>query len=215
MILAAFPPLTYVAAGLALVYFFGYCYRAVSWPKTIIKTLSVALLAVVALQVSASLLLVTALVLCAIGDWLLSREDPRSFLAGIGAFALGHVAYITLFLGHNNADIGLIIATPQVFLVFAMIGLAIVMALVLLPRAGDLRSAVLAYIPIIVGMGIAALGLPVQGVLIGAMLFVLSDTVLAFEMFILAENAPTRRFTPFVVWLTYWGAQAFLFLSLI
>ncbi len=215
MSLTALPPLVYLAAVLALIYLLGYCYRAVSWPKTIIKTLSVALLAVGAFQDGASLLLVAALALCAVGDWLLSREDARSFLAGVGAFALGHVAYITLFLGHVRADVGLIFAVPQLYLVFGMIALASVMALVLLPRAGDLRVAVLAYIPIIVGMGIAALGLPMPGLLVGAFLFVLSDTVLAFEMFVLAKNAAARRFTPFVVWLTYWGAQAFLFLSLI
>lgn len=218
MNLATLSPTIWLAVGLALIYLLGFCYRGVSWPKTIIKTASILLLALVAWQTSASMLLITALVFCALGDLLLSREDDRSFLAGVGAFAAGHLAYIALFLSHKLTQPEVILATPQIYLVSGLVLLSMVMAIVLLPRAGDLRIAVLAYIPIITGMGITALALPAVGPLAllfpGALLFVVSDFVLAMEMFVLPEGSPTRRVTPFVVWLTYWGAQFLLFTAL-
>ncbi len=211
--------LLWFAALLALVYLVFYCYRPASWPKTAIKTLSVLLLAVIAWQAGASGWLVAALMLCALGDFLLSREDEQSFLAGVGAFALGHVAYIILFLGTPAAQIGRLVAAPYVFITGLLVILAAVMARILLPRAGDLAGPVLAYIPIICGMGIAAVALPFGGqwgwVLFGALLFVLSDFVLAMEMFVLPKSAPMRRFTPFIIWLTYWGAQFSLFSSFV
>jgi uncharacterized membrane protein YhhN len=211
--------LLWFAAVLALIYLAVFCYRSVSWPKTGIKTLSVLLLAVIAWQTGASGWLIAALSLCALGDFLLSREDEQSFLAGVGAFALGHVAYIILFLGTPGADIGRLVAAPQAFITGALVIFAAVMARLLLPRAGGLAGPVLAYIPIICGMGIAAVALPFGGqwswVFPGALLFMLSDFVLAMEMFVLPKSVPMRRFTPFIIWLTYWGAQFSLFSSFV
>jgi len=219
MSIASLSPTVLVAGGLALIYLVGFCYRGVSWAKTVVKTSSILLLALVAWQMSSSIWLVSALALCALGDLLLSREDDRSFLAGVGAFAAGHLAYITLFLSHKLSDPAMIFTTPELYLVGVLIILCVVMAFVLLPRAGGLRVAVLAYIPIIAGMGIAALALPETGPLVlllpGALLFVVSDFVLAMEMFVLPQESPTRRVTPFVVWSTYWGAQFLLFSALI
>lgn len=214
MISAEMNPIIWMTAVLAAVYLLVFCYRGPSWAKSIVKTLSIAGLAVAAWLVAASPLLVIALTLCAMGDLLLSREDDHSFLAGVGAFALGHLAYITLFVTHSFAQPNLIVSVPEVYFLAALVLLCVIMAIVLLPRAGDLRVAVLAYIPIIAGMGIAALGLPLPGLLIGALLFVLSDFVLAMEMFVLSKTAPARRITPFVVWLTYWLAQFTLFTAL-
>ncbi|MBV1864295.1 MAG: lysoplasmalogenase [Rhodobacteraceae bacterium] len=207
--------LVFLAGVLALIYLLGFCYRSVSWPKTLVKTTSILLLALVAWQVSASNWLVLALGLCALGDLLLSRDDARSFLAGVGSFAAGHLAYITLFLSHDLAQPVMIVEPPQLYVAIALILLSVVLALVLMPRAGDLRSAILAYIPIITGMGIVALALPDVGLLLpGALLFVVSDLVLALEMFVFAAHSAARRFTPFVVWATYWAAQFLLFSAL-
>jgi hypothetical protein len=35
-----------------------------------------------------------------------------------------------------------------------------------------------------------------------------SDRVLAAETFVLAQDHPLRRITPYAVWPLYWGAQA-------
>ncbi|MFY2826151.1 lysoplasmalogenase family protein [Ruegeria sp. MALMAid1280] len=183
--------------------------------RSLLKTLSVALLAVIALLGAAPLLLVLALSLCALGDALLSRETDSTFMAGIGAFAAGHLAYIALFLTHPASDQALIFDRPVIF--WSLIILGIVAATLLAPRAGDLKIPVLAYIPIILGMGITVLALPETGALRwalpAALAFIASDLTLATEKFLLPEDHPALKITPYLVWPLYWGAQAGLLVA--
>ncbi|UWR79117.1 lysoplasmalogenase [Phaeobacter inhibens] len=202
------------AALLALLYL-GLTARPPSALRSLSKTLAVLLLAVAAWLGAGPLLLTLALGLCAVGDFCLSREGEGAFMAGVGAFAAGHLVYISLFLGQGDSDFARLIQLPQLVgvLVLAVAGLAMVRLLA--PRAGALKGPVLAYVPIILGMGLAALTLPLGGGLTGlalvlpaAVAFMASDIVLAFETFVLAEDHPARRVTPYVVWPLYWGAQA-------
>jgi uncharacterized membrane protein YhhN len=202
-------PLLPLAAAFALAYL-PLAARPVSKMRSITKTLAVALLAGAA--VSGSGLLALALALCALGDWLLSRDGDGAFMAGIGAFAAGHLAYVALFVTHPLADPARLLQAPQIWFVagFALLGLG--MAALLAPRAGALKGAVLGYIPVILGMGVAVLVLPGQGALgwalPAALAFVTSDLVLAFETFVLGEQHPLGRITPYLIWPLYWGAQA-------
>jgi uncharacterized membrane protein YhhN len=50
-------------------------------------------------------------------------------------------------------------------------------------------------------------------VLPAALAFMASDITLAFETFVLAEDHPARRATPYMVWPLYWGAQAAFLLA--
>jgi uncharacterized membrane protein YhhN len=50
---------------------------------------------------------------------------------------------------------------------------------------------------------------------LGAALFVISDLVLASELFRIPEGAPIRRITAPVVWWTYAGAQALIVTGLL
>ncbi|SLN57891.1 YhhN-like protein [Falsiruegeria litorea R37] len=200
--------LLWFAAANAFIYLFLTA-RPVSTVRTATKTLSVAALAAIA-AFAGFWLLCLALALCALGDALLSRESDQTFMAGIGAFALGHLAYIVVFLTQPTSDVALIAANLLPLL--ALIGFGAAMAVLLPPRAGELRGPVLAYIPIILGMGIAALALPATGPLIwvfpAAMSFVASDLILATEKFLLPTGHPLLRITPYAVWPLYWGAQA-------
>jgi uncharacterized membrane protein YhhN len=202
-------PLLALAGACALAYL-PLAARPVSKVRSVTKTLAVVLLALAA--VSGSVLLAMALALCALGDWLLSRDGEGAFMAGIGAFAAGHLAYVGLFLTHPAADPMRLLQGRQVWIVagFALLGIA--MAALLAPRAGALKAAVLGYIPVILGMGVAVLVLPGQGALVwalpAALAFVTSDLVLAFETFVLGEHHPFRRVTPYLIWPLYWGAQA-------
>ncbi|RLK10205.1 lysoplasmalogenase [Ruegeria conchae] len=184
--------------------------RPASALRSTLKTASVALLAGIALLANAPWLLILALTLCAIGDALLSRETDSTFMAGIGTFAAGHLAYIALFLTHPDSNLELIFDHPATF--WSLIILGIVMATLLAPRAGDLKIPVLAYIPIILGMGITVLSLPDTGVLRwalpAAMAFIASDLTLATEKFLLPAKHPALKLTPYLVWPLYWGAQA-------
>ncbi|SDW56147.1 Uncharacterized membrane protein YhhN [Ruegeria halocynthiae] len=201
--------LFWTAAACALAYL-PLTARPASTLRSVLKTASVALLAVIAVLGAAPWLLILALTLCAIGDALLSRETDATFMAGIGAFAAGHLAYIALFLTNPGSDPGLIFNQPAIF--WSLIVLGIIMTTLLTPRAGDLKGPVLAYIPIILGMGIAVLALPDIGALRwalpAAMAFIASDLILATEKFLLPANHPARKLTPFMVWPLYWGAQA-------
>ncbi|WP_299663662.1 lysoplasmalogenase [uncultured Ruegeria sp.] len=178
--------------------------------RSTLKTASVALLAGVAVLGNAPWLLVLALALCAIGDALLSQETDATFMAGIGAFATGHLAYIALFLTHPDGNAALIFDQPVIF--WSLIVLGIVMATLLAPRAGDLKAPILAYIPIILGMGITVLALPDTGALRwalpAALAFIASDLILATEKFLLPADHPSLKLTPYMVWPLYWGAQA-------
>lgn len=200
--------LLWFAAANAFIYLFLTA-RPVSAVRTATKTLSVAALAAVA-ALAGLWLLCLALALCALGDALLSRESDQTFMAGIGAFALGHLAYVAVFLTHPASDTALI--TANLLPLLGLMGLGAAMAVLLPPRAGDLRGPVLAYIPIILGMGITALALPKTDALIwvfpAAISFVASDLILATEKFLLRPGHPLLRVTPYAVWPLYWGAQA-------
>ncbi|MBL4769119.1 MAG: lysoplasmalogenase, partial [Rhodobacteraceae bacterium] len=106
-------------------------------------------------------------------------------------------------------EIGRVFEVPQIWIAAVFVLLGLVMARLLSPRAGALRGPVLGYIPIILGMGVAVLAVPGPGwALLAAVAFVTSDIVLACEKFLLTEGHPALRWTPYVVWPLYWGAQA-------
>lgn len=199
--------LFWFAAANAFVYLF-FTARPTGLIRTLTKTLSVAALAGIA-ALAGLWLLFLALALCAIGDAFLSRDGDETFMMGIGAFALGHLVYVAVFLTHPSSDLALIGANMVPLI--ALMGLGVVTAIVLPPRAGDLRFPVLAYIPIIMAMGIAALTLPQSGNLIwafpAAIAFVASDLILAAEQFLLPQGHRLLRVTPYAVWPLYWGAQ--------
>lgn len=203
-----------IGAACAVVYLLSYCYKAASVWKSVFKTVSVLALAAAAFVAGGPMVLLAALLLCALGDFLLSLDTEPAFMGGVGAFAAGHVAYIALILGHSDSQLERLTEFPVLGIVVVLAILAAVMARVLAPRTGDLKIPVLIYIPIIVGMGVSALTFaPTSLVWLaipGALLFVASDFVLSLEMFVFPDGDRARRFTPFIVWTTYWAAQALL-----
>jgi len=200
-----------VAAALCALGYLVICARPPSQQRSLLKTGAVMLLAVAAGVSGASWLLAAALALCALGDWMLSRAGEGAFLAGTAAFAAAHLVYVALFLTQPAADPARWSELPQILFVVGLLVLALGMAWLLMPQAGALQGAVLAYIPIILAMGLAALVLPDQGtlrfVLPAALLFILSDMVLASERFLLSPGHPAQAATPYIVWAAYWLAQ--------
>lgn len=203
-----------LAAACALAYL-PLAPRPATTLRSFLKTASVAILAVIALQNEAPPLLALALTLCAVGDALLSHETDSTFMAGIGAFAAGHLAYIALFLTYPSSDPTLILDRPGYFWFLIILGIGA--ATLLSPRAAELKGPVLAYIPIILGMGITVMALPDTGslrwALPAALAFIASDLSLATEKFLLPANHPALKITPYMVWPLYWGAQAGLLVA--
>ncbi len=205
-----------ICAGLALAYL-PLASRPASPIRSFLKTASVVGLALSA-AISGAVGLAVALGFCALGDLLLSREGDRAFTGGVAAFAAGHVAYICLLTFHPKSNPVQLFEWPANLgvLLFVLLGLG--MTRVLAPRAGALRGAVLLYIPIILGMGLAALTLPQTGPLLlvlgSAIAFITSDVILAAERFLLPADHPMARIAPWLIWPLYWIAQAGFLIAL-
>ncbi len=196
-------------AALAAVAYLFLTARAESWLRSVTKTAAVALLALAALVLGLPALLVLALAACALGDLLLSRDGETAFMGGVGAFALGHLFYIALFLTQPEADPSRLLVWPAALPAVGLLLLGVLAARILAPKAGALKGPVLAYIPIILGMGLAALTLG-EGrglILAAAFAFVFSDLILATEKFLLPGGHGLLRWTPYAIWVLYWGAQ--------
>lgn len=124
------------------------------------------------------------LVLSAIGDvFLIPKERPRAFLAGLVAFLLGHVAYTIAF-----AVRGLDLPTMAVAMV-AVLALGLMALRHLLPHvSGSMRRPVLAYVVVISGMLACAAGTVghagMPAIFAGAFAFYLSDLAVARQRFV-------------------------------
>lgn len=136
-----------------------------------------------------------ALLLCATGDVLLEIV----FVAGMAAFALGHIVYVLCFLqwgrvlGLNKRD-------------YPVAGLVVIVSLALLvwffPGMGDLTAPALIYQAVITTMVATAMVVKAPMLArLGAVIFMLSDSLIAVDRFT-DLNPPIGS-----VWLTYAAAQ--------
>ncbi|WP_149589129.1 lysoplasmalogenase family protein [Tabrizicola flagellatus] len=205
----------------AVVFWLGFATREVKGATgAAVKTASTGLLAVLALGQAATLapggsfwLVPLGLALGTLGDLMLALGGIGRFLAGVAAFGLGHLAYAGGFLWRGaelgfdgiSAGEGLALAVLAALLVSTEVWLA--------PRTGDLRQPVRGYVGLIGLMGAAALVLPAhagQGVLrAGAGLFILSDLLLALQLFVV-KDAGWRRRLALTLWPAYWAGQALI-----
>lgn len=184
--------------------------------KAAIKTACIAAMAVIAALEGGPALLVAGLALGALGDALLVGEGDRFLLPGMGAFALGHAAYVALFLIHGDG-------TPDLAISAAALLAGLIMLGWLWPHLGAMRVPVILYTAIIAAMSIAAGTLqgPARLALAGAALFMLSDALLAGHLFrpqpdpIRTDRptGPAHRLSAAAVWISYAGAQALITLA--
>ena len=155
--------------------------QPVSWRRTAAKTLSTALLALIAFHAGGPWLLVIALVLCVLGDFFLAHDGPKPFLAGLVSFLAAHLVYVALFATHDPQALS---ALPVVLLPFwaALTVITVCslwagfMASILVPALErEMKAPVVAYMLAILAMVVtAALWQPVLAV-IGAIAFLASD----------------------------------------
>lgn len=182
--------------------------RPVSWTRTVAKTGSVVLLAMLAWLAGGPLLLVGVLAVSALGDYFLALEGEQTFLLGLGSFLLGHIGYVILFLPIGRpAALPLGVAGAAVLLV-AVTAFAFYVARAILPRVeAGMKGPVIAYIAVIFAMGITATAFNSLLIVIGAVLFMISDALIAYEKFVLGYTAAARQLIGPAVWVTYYGAQ--------
>ncbi|MGH2783952.1 MAG: lysoplasmalogenase [Actinomycetota bacterium] len=150
---------------------------------------------------------VVALVLSLAGDVFLML--PRdAFVAGLGSFLLGHVAYIAGFLLEPRTLRASLLAVIAVVLGAAVIGRRILTA----ARASDtpaIVGPVAAYMTVISAMVVAAAGTGEPVAIAGAVIFFSSDAMIAWDRFV----TPFRWARPLIM-ATYHVAQALLVVSL-
>ena len=91
--------------------------------------------------------MLAALALCLVGDLCLMPDSDRTFLAGLGAFLLGHLLFAVAFLQLPVSSAGLWYSVPPVVV------LLLVVRPWLLPSvAPDMKGPVIAYVLVIAGM---------------------------------------------------------------
>jgi len=198
--------LLFVAALAALVQGLSHAgHEGSSWAATLVKTASVALLALAGWLLGAPGWIVVGLAFGAAGDFALARPGQAAFLAGMAAFALGHLAYGAEFVTR-------IAGAPSMLALAVIGGMALLVgwtALWLAPWAGALAWPVRAY-GLVIGAMVAAAALCGQTLLlVGSLIFAASDLILALRLFVMRD--PRRRlWAGRLLWPLYWGGQALI-----
>ncbi|QIB49198.1 lysoplasmalogenase [Streptomyces aureoverticillatus] len=149
--------------------------------------------------------LLTAALLCGwAGDTLLLADADPVFLAGMGAFAVGHVCYLALFRRHGE---GYGTARARGAFVVGTYASALIVTVALLwpDLPSDMRIPVAGYSLLLTAMafGATTLGLAAAA---GGGLFLLSDTLIATDV----ANWPQAPRPDFWIMLTYLAAQTLL-----
>jgi uncharacterized membrane protein YhhN len=128
--------------------------------------------------------ILAGLLLSALGDVLLIPRDSRgAFLAGLGSFLLGHVAYVLAFALRGLDPTTAAVAAP------AVLGASLLALRWLLPHVPEaMRLPVLAYLVVISAMLVCAAGTVGHAgrpaIFAGALAFYLSDLAVARERFV-------------------------------
>lgn len=165
-------------------------------------------------------LILMGLLFSLIGDVLLIPQDnPRAFLFGLVAFLLAHVTYIAGFLYAQSSLALERNTTAEVITAAALLFVAAATYAYLHPALGKMRLPVIAYSIVISLMVHRAFAIawvhPGPGPLpvllaVGALLFFVSDVILAINKFRLAGRMP--RYRPMNL-STYYTGQLLIALS--
>lgn len=200
-----------LAAGAAAAAAYGvfFLQRPPSLLSAAVKTAFMAALAAAFALADAHPLLLIALMASALGDLALAFDKKALVPFGILSFLIAQLAYCFVFLAlwiiapdgsplwPRYAAMAAIVVTALGFLIW------------MAPKLGWFALGVIPYSAAITAMACMAMWLPWAGwpAMLGAVSFLVSDFVLAVELFRLPPEAPVRRITAPVVWWTYAGAQ--------
>jgi len=157
-------------------------------------------------------LLLLAIGLSLSGDifLLFDKSDSLNFIFGLVSFLVAHIFYILLFIQVKRSYFPQRRWNP--WIIIALLLYVVVLIYILNPFLGDLKIPVIVYALVLSGMLITAWHAFYfnnqsggRWIIIGAMCFVLSDSLLAFNKF----YAPFE-FAGIVIMLTYGIAQLFI-----
>lgn len=173
--------------------------------SVVIKALGVSPLAIFVLRNLTDrdgLLLATGLAFSVLGDVFLAIDPQNLFVFGLGAFLVGHLFYVALFA--RNFPFPMRVSRGKKMAVAGLGLYGVVMVAWLWPDMGDLRAPVAFYISVILAMGVCAVlaEFARRWIVIGALLFIFSDSVIAVEKFKLDFAA-----SDYLIWATYYLGQ--------
>jgi uncharacterized membrane protein YhhN len=142
-----------------------------------------------------------ALLFSAAGDAFLAYDGQRLFVPGLASFLVTHVLYAVVFVLATKGAPAPMSAARKVMLV-VIPAFAVAYGVVLWPNLGELAIPVLLYIAAIVVMAILSLRVRALEVPLGAVLFMISDSLISLGKFLwqAAWVGP-------LVWITYALAQ--------
>ncbi|WP_245453377.1 lysoplasmalogenase [Aquibium carbonis] len=200
---------TLILSAVAALLYLALVRQPSSFRRTFAKTASTALLGVLVLVEGGPLLLAAALFLSALGDLFLAEDSGRAFVAGLCSFLVAHLVYVALF-GMAGGGLAAFAAEPWRVAAAAMVVVfAGGMFLGLRPALpGGMVVPVAIYVVAILAMGIAALTLPSPAVIVGAVLFMASDAILASGRFLIPMRSERQAVVAPAVWVLYYTAQA-------
>jgi len=175
---------------------------------TIFKASSIIILGLVAL-LARSHLLAAGLLFGALGDALLAWS-PATFLYGAFAFLIGHLFYITLWLRAGDGIGAALKNPPRVLGALALIVACIVMTYLLVPRDNPMFAPLAVYTGVLTLMALCSFTLPATRwlVMLGAVLFFISDGFVAWNMFHHDPDPTLAYWRSFAGWMVYWAGQA-------
>ncbi len=181
--------------------------------SVVIKVLTVAPLALIAFRMLRDrdgLLLANSLTFSTLGDMFLGIDSEKLFIFGLVSFLIAHLLYILLFV--RNWSKPMIISAGQKALAALVMIFSAAMYAWLWPNLGDLKLPVAVYICAITGMGVTATlaGFRAPWVVVGAMLFIVSDSMIAVGKF----KSPVE-YGDYLIWIAYYVGQLFIALGFI
>lgn len=131
--------------------------------------------------------IVGALILGMIGDiFLLPRVDQ--FEPGLGAFLVGHLLYVVALVKVGVTPPMLLVGIVVAAIMLGTIGSKILGAV----TGSELFAPVLAYNLVISAMAIAAFGTGNPIAIVGALAFAVSDSIIGYDRFVLADGSDHR-----------------------
>ena len=161
----------------------------------VIPTLSLVALAFIAVSGSRGKLLFTSLLFCAAADVALEIAGGKYFIIGLGLYLIAHIMFIITFSRDLKPQ------KSRIPVITMLIVYATMMAFVLTPYLKDMTIPVYIYLTAITLMAVFASlrGSKNELTLYGAIAFVVSDSILAINKFMMPVTA-----ADYLVMITYY-----------
>jgi len=179
--------LLYIFAAFAIIFIAALPFKPYpcSFVIKAIPAISIAVLALIAVNRMTGKLLFVSLLFCAAGDAALQLEAGKYFIIGLGLFLIAQILFIVTF----SRDFKMQKSRIPIIVVLAIY--AIAMAIIMTPSLKEMAIPVYVYMIVITLMGIFAALRAAKNkfTLYGALSFIVSDSILAINKFMTAVPA--------------------------